>query len=547
MGKVRENHYLQYHHTNNDNSNNTSTCSILYDSLIQLPCAQEIINILSYYSQYDIHFLYSEEMMSRGGERSYHYYTAYDIYPSKLNYISLSILLSKYYHISIIVTYRYYYQWLISAKQQQEKYYKERYHWNVWPSTNNNHMFPYNNKSINKNYHEKVAGLNRRPLRNHNSRSRSYAYGIDGGNLHNGHSMEPLFPYYYKYIQPGIIYHNNNPDLITDIRTNNTNNIPDELYWANTIGIPYYYTDYIYTSLLYQQKLLYTLYCPYNSNNNTMTTVTTATNASIDTTNDRISPLFNVILFNLHTASSVTNDTKSTTASSSSASPLTTLSTEGHVMNSSSLRTLFLCQALPNAHHICNYSQMMEHEHHSTKISASDGIHYANPSNQYYSMYDQLVVSAYQKGLLVSSSPLGRHHIVMKVQKYHQSLIHNLSASSYDYHFPLICPNHNELELFLNQSLQYETYIINNMTLSLSLYQRHHEIMLDNNNNMKQQQQHHHMNEFWYDANVKKKFCNIDTNQTLQQKHWIDFFHNIIQESSKNRTSTDKEINDMTE
>lgn len=65
MGKVRIHQHLRYH-TNTKNKTNTKTtiCSMLYNSLIQITCEKVIINILSYYSKYNINFLHSEEMMS---------------------------------------------------------------------------------------------------------------------------------------------------------------------------------------------------------------------------------------------------------------------------------------------------------------------------------------------------------------------------------------------------------------------------------------------------------------------------------------------------
>lgn len=59
MEKVREHYNLQYD-TNNKNNTNTkakaTTCNILYNSLIQITCAKDLISIISCYSKYNISF-----------------------------------------------------------------------------------------------------------------------------------------------------------------------------------------------------------------------------------------------------------------------------------------------------------------------------------------------------------------------------------------------------------------------------------------------------------------------------------------------------------
>jgi hypothetical protein len=464
------------------------------------------------------------------------FYTKYDTIESNLDYISLSILLLPYYQLSVIVSYRRYYQWYPSAKQQQERYARRRYHYNEWPSSHTyfsmhrpNHMNRHtrlltpssmvvvadNDKE--QNHHNTMDHINESMNQTDNNNNNnadddhddddvddeedhhqhlmpmphinnSHLTRDDGDeNLpmdhsHTGILMEPLIPNYWKKYIPGqiIINHENPYNRLNGLneRTRQRQKhqrhqqqdhdhspiassyqrtyqrytaIQNDIYWANTIGIPYHYTNFSYHSLMDQQRLMkdYAIDISYITKNNDQHHNRTTTHDHNDnhTADQSNHPTFNVVLFNLHELLDINNYT----------TPL--------------IRTLFICHALPQhdnaTYELCQYSKEVD------KNDPSSELHF-NPSIE-YSTFDQLVTAAYLTGQMKQVYIHdGRHQTVLKTQRYYESIKQiydeqnqneglgsNTSTSiRHPYEFPLICPTHDELEEFLNYSLSLEAFLI---------------------------------------------------------------------------------------
>jgi hypothetical protein len=499
MSAVREEYYYQ----RNILQNETHTSS-LYDLLIQLPCTNNIITLLQPYSEKHINFLFSDEGMSRSGPIVYRQWTKYDSYSSKYDYISLSILLQPIYQLSVIVSYRRYYEWFISAKQEQERYKKYRFHWNVWPLLPNSTIanFSANEQEEastiaalenNDNEQEEDANENDDTVSTdpndttttttNTRKNEIFLSRRSGGYFENvlpGLMMEnSLFPNYYQNVIPGVLKHHNNPfQLVNENETAIYNfeqrrsvALSKSIYWANTIGIPYHYTYTMMNDLYQQQQLMLSKYNDHHDQN--------------DTNNN---PL-NVIIFNLHTLSSTNQYTK----------PL--------------VRTTFFCDALPNAQNLCQHSKELDIKGTKEKHS--------NPSID-YSIYDQLMSIAYLYGYLSSSMiQRGRHSVVSEAEKYHKQLLlgkEQSQKSSYEIIYTCPHPNDSEssstlyehqehLYRFLNQSLDFEETILPTFYRDPAGKERH-------------------VKDYWDHVYHTKKFCSVNINDTLAQSHWTDFLSN---------------------
>ena len=119
----------------------------------------------------------------------------------------------------------------------------------------------------------------------------------------------------------------------------------------------------------------------------------------------------------------------------------------------------------------------------------------ANPSKTVF--YDSLTVAAYRKKMIKST--LVRHKVVMRVQAFHRDVLNQT-----DRDFPVLCPSNTELEEFLALSLSKEARLLPTFYNTTDGHDSH-------------------VAAFW--ENVKKnKYCWIDTEKTLQQEEWINFF-----------------------
>jgi hypothetical protein len=165
-------------------------------------------------------------------------------------------------------------------------------------------------------------------------------------------------------------------------------------------------------------------------------------------------------------------------------------------MPNSSVRSTFLCEALPLAFHACAASRTRDRIEHNETIS--------NPAQSL--AYDRIVMAAEAAGLIRKPNcrPMPRRHqVVVKAQQYHEQVMNQT-----DLDFPVVCPSDTEYEAFLQESLNYEKIILPHFYNSKPGAEAHTA-------------------EFW-EAVATKKYCDVDTARVLGEPHWISFFARMM-------------------
>ena len=155
-----------------------------------------------------------------------------------------------------------------------------------------------------------------------------------------------------------------------------------------------------------------------------------------------------------------------------------------------SIRSTFLCRVLPHAPNSCEQSQM------------DDAVYGELHSNSEESLfYDAITTEAADRGWF-DSSRFDRHVVGVALRDYYENERHGHPKD-----LPLTCPNSTELGILLERSLIKEEQI---------LLQQIAETMREE-----------HITGFWK-AVDKHKFCWIDVDKTLQDRHWRQFFSEIV-------------------
>ena len=179
------------------------------------------------------------------------------------------------------------------------------------------------------------------------------------------------------------------------------------------------------------------------------------------------------------------------------------------------LRTNFMCNVLPSAPNLCEYSRQLD------RNQTTDEPRRANPSQQIPIAYDQLVSDAAIVGY-INTTLYKRHATGIAARKYHEILLSSSSSSSSQQlppnetesmnttttplllDLPLSCPSQYELEEYLNVSLQYEKELFPHFYSTKAGKELH-------------------VQEFWDSVN-QSKYCSVDTQKAMEQEHWQAFF-----------------------
>lgn len=167
-----------------------------------------------------------------------------------------------------------------------------------------------------------------------------------------------------------------------------------------------------------------------------------------------------------------------------------------------SLRSILFCHVFPHMDTCCQQSLLLDRSSrmsNNANIKLSVGVVGAAKSFD----YDMLTVAAKVAGLL--HPELVRNDVTDAAREFHKSLSSSSPTLS---DFAQICPSTREMEAFLNISLAKE----------LAIMPKLHEHPLFG--------QDQHREKFWK-AVEQKKYCSIDTNATLEQDEWKQFFANL--------------------
>jgi hypothetical protein len=184
-----------------------------------------------------------------------------------------------------------------------------------------------------------------------------------------------------------------------------------------------------------------------------------------------------------------------------------------HSSSSLSLRSILFCHVIPHMDNCCQQSLLLD----SSSISSSNkqlsvGVGGVVVGAAKTFDYDMLTVAAKAAGLLHPG--LERQNVTNAAREFHKKSLSlssssstTTSSSSSD-DFAQICPSQQEMETFLNISLAKERVVMPEL---------HAHPLFG---------QDQHREKFWK-AVQQKKYCTIDTNATLQQVEWRQFFANL--------------------
>jgi hypothetical protein len=190
----------------------------------------------------------------------------------------------------------------------------------------------------------------------------------------------------------------------------------------------------------------------------------------------------------------------------------------------SSIRTSFFCNVLPQATHACHASQWMDdHPNNNattttTSQKEEEGRGREQRATRRQELYfDTLALAAAAHGL-VDVTRLGRHDVSKAVQNYFyqdesiRPRQENLAPNSI---FPLDCPSHEEYEVLLQGSLHRERQIRRMMTMMTNTIANTINVLTTTTaTNCPSWNETHHV-EYYWQAVRQDQFCWINTSAVL--------------------------------
>lgn len=145
----------------------------------------------------------------------------------------------------------------------------------------------------------------------------------------------------------------------------------------------------------------------------------------------------------------------------------------------------FFCKFLPEAKSLCEVLKSKPKETAITK----------NSSSQKYLHYDMLAVAAYQRGFI--KKKLKRPDVTAAIKKHAQKL-GLLTITDFD----LECLSHDQADLFLKMTLELESDVVPDFSEA-------------------------ELRSIFASDAEKGKFCSVDTDLTLQDERWVEFFKTL--------------------
>lgn len=201
---------------------------------------------------------------------------------------------------------------------------------------------------------------------------------------------------------------------------------------------------------------------------------------------EMISPFFPVRLLNMHDPLSIRSTFLCRVLVSLEARRSDNRLSVGRLYSHWSLLVLLQPYA-PNA---CRESQIDDAKQQEVRRNSEESL-----------FYDAISTEAARRDWFDADS-FDRHVIALAVKDYYED---ELKRNPMD--LPLMCPNNTELEILLERSLVKEERIFSE--------------------EVAKSMRNEHIAGFW-EAVKKKKFCWIDVAKTLEEKHWRQFFSELV-------------------
>lgn len=378
-------------------------------TLDESPCVQRIMKYIQPYIKKRQHLILSSEELSMyhskiwGNNNSqYRYLYGPNSHPTILDWISLYSILKNYYRITVIVTYRRYYDWLPSAKQQIERWHIGKPSLNQWPKYSDNPMNSIRivmNDIMNQSSHDTTT--NNSAIIQYLSRNIIQNSKWEGSNSDiEGRNIEPIFPHWWK---------TNFPPGATD-------------------DMPHYYMDSVIRSIDQVNHMVRS-----NRHNNKM-----MNSSSMTTKTTSSSKLIHIIVMNMHAKTSLSSNSYNHNNTNNSIILRTNYTR--------SVRSLFFC-SIPAATRLCQYSQYMDNveQEDQRNQNTNNGELYVNQRQT--TSYYELVIHAARYGFInIVQYQKYRHIIGTLAKEYHHSL--------------LLLSTRNKVSASTSSSLKNSSYIV---------------------------------------------------------------------------------------
>jgi hypothetical protein len=179
----------------------------------------------------------------------------------------------------------------------------------------------------------------------------------------------------------------------------------------------------------------------------------------------------------------------------------------------SSIRTSFFCNVLPQATHACHASQWMDDQSSAATTQKEEGERERRDTRRQELFFDALALSAAANSM-VDVTRLGRHDVTMAVQDYYrdESIRRQQQQLAPNYTFPLDCPSQEEYEALLQGSLNRERQIrtlLTNTSISTTKV-----LTATTTTNTPSWNETHHVESYWQ-AVRQDQFCWINTSAVL--------------------------------